>query len=143
QARGSPVRAGRISPPADRRRSRRLRSPRLKIPTPPRHRATLLRPVPMKTETAKRVGIVGAGQLGRMLALAGEPLRLRFDFRDKSADAPGGQVGDISLGAFGDADKLRELSECVDVVTFDVENVPVDAVRAGVTKPFRPTVELL
>ena len=97
----------------------------------------------MNPESAKRVGIVGAGQLGRMLALAGYPLGLRFVFLDKSADAPGGQVGDIILGEFGDAEKLRELSECVDVVTFDVENVPVDAVRAGVTKPFRPTVELL
>lgn len=97
----------------------------------------------MNAEPAKRVGIVGAGQLGRMLALAGYPFGLRFVFLDKSKDAPGGQVGDIILGEFGDAEKLRELSECVDVVTFDVENVPVDAVRAGVTKPFRPTVELL
>src|SRR5690606_24193796 len=47
------------------------------------------------------------------------------------------------LGEFGDAGKLRELSECVDVVTFDVENVPVEAVREGVTKPFRPSVDLL
>ena len=97
----------------------------------------------MNPESAKRVGIVGAGQLGRMLALAGYPLGLRFVFLDKSADAPGGQVGEIILGEFGDAEKLRELSERVDVVTFDVENVPVDAVRSGVTKPFRPTVELL
>lgn len=97
----------------------------------------------MNPQFAKRVGIVGAGQLGRMLALAGYPLGLRFVFLDKSADAPGGQVGDIILGEFGDAEKLRELSERVDVVTFDVENVPVDAVREGVTKPFRPTVELL
>lgn len=97
----------------------------------------------MKTESVKRVGIVGAGQLGRMLALSGYPLGLRFVFLDKSADAPGGQVGDIILGEFGDPEKLRELSERVDVVTFDVENIPVDAVRAGVTRPFRPTVALL
>jgi 5-(carboxyamino)imidazole ribonucleotide synthase len=91
----------------------------------------------------KRIGIVGAGQLGRMLALAGYPLGLKFVFLDKSPDAPGGQVGDIILGEFGDAVKLRELSEQVDVVTYDVENVPVDAVREGVNKPFRPTVKLL
>ena len=94
----------------------------------------------MNPESAKRIGIVGAGQLGRMLALAGYPFGLRFVFLDKSKDAPGGQVGDIILGEFGDAAKLRELSACVDVVTYDVENVPVDAVREGVTKPFRPTV---
>ncbi|HLU61008.1 MAG TPA: 5-(carboxyamino)imidazole ribonucleotide synthase [Gammaproteobacteria bacterium] len=97
----------------------------------------------MSAENAKRVGIVGAGQLGRMLALAGYPLGLRFVFLDKSKDAPGGQVGEIILGEFGDAEKLRELSEHVDVVTFDVENVPVEAVREGVTRPFRPSVDLL
>lgn len=78
-----------------------------------------------------------------MLALAGYPLGLRFVFLDKSVDAPGGQVGDIIIGEFGDAEKLRELSDRVDVVTYDVENVPVEAVRVGVTKPFRPTVTLL
>lgn len=78
-----------------------------------------------------------------MLALAGYPFGLRFVFLDKSKDAPGGQVGDIILGEFGDPVKLRELSERVDVVTFDVENVPVPAVREGVTRPFRPTVNLL
>ncbi len=40
-----------------------------------------------------KIGIIGAGQLGRMLALAGYPLGLRFVFLDQSTDAPGGQVG--------------------------------------------------
>ena len=43
--------------------------------------------------TIMRIGIIGAGQLGRMLALAGYPLGLRFVFLDQSADAPGAQVG--------------------------------------------------
>ncbi|MGH8494669.1 MAG: 5-(carboxyamino)imidazole ribonucleotide synthase [Gammaproteobacteria bacterium] len=77
-----------------------------------------------------RLGIIGAGQLGRMLALAGYPLGLRFVFLDKSADAPGGQVGSLITGDFDDADKLRELADAVDVMTFDVENVPVDAIRS-------------
>jgi 5-(carboxyamino)imidazole ribonucleotide synthase len=76
---------------------------------------------------AKKIGIIGAGQLGRMLALAGYPLGLRFVFLDKSANAPGGQVGDIIVGAFDDADKLAELAATVDILTFDVENVPVEA----------------
>ena len=97
----------------------------------------------MSRKIPKRVGIVGAGQLGRMLALAGYPMGLKFVFLDKSEDAPGGQVGDIILGEFGDPKKLAELSDRVDVVTYDVENVPVDAVREGVSKPFRPTVDLL
>jgi 5-(carboxyamino)imidazole ribonucleotide synthase len=72
-----------------------------------------------------RIGVIGAGQLGRMLALAGYPLGLRFVFLDQSADAPGAQVGRIVNGAFDDRSKLAELAREVDVITFDVENVPV------------------
>lgn len=75
------------------------------------------------------MGIIGAGQLGRMLALAGYPLGLRFVFLDKSADAPGGQVGSLITGEFGDRDRLAELAGAVDIITFDVENVPVEALR--------------
>ena len=71
-----------------------------------------------------KIGIIGAGQLGRMLALAGYPLGSRFHFLDRSAEAPGAQVGEIVLGAFDDADKLMALARRVDVMTFDVENVP-------------------
>ncbi|HEY5756079.1 MAG TPA: 5-(carboxyamino)imidazole ribonucleotide synthase [Steroidobacter sp.] len=91
-----------------------------------------------------KIGIIGAGQLGRMLALAGYPLGLRFVFLDQSTDAPGGQVGRIIPGAFDDADKLAELADEVDVVTFDVENVPVAAVEPIASKkPFLPPVKAL
>nr|WP_298725821.1 5-(carboxyamino)imidazole ribonucleotide synthase [uncultured Steroidobacter sp.] len=91
-----------------------------------------------------KIGIIGAGQLGRMLALAGYPLGLRFVFLDQSSDAPGGQVGRIIPGAFDDPKKLAELADEVDVVTFDVENVPVAAVEtiAG-KKPFLPPIRAL
>ena len=86
-----------------------------------------------------RIGIIGAGQLGRMLALAGYPLGLRFVFLDQSSDAPGAQVGRIIAGAFDDPVQLAALAREVDVITFDVENVPVDAVQAiAATKPFLP-----
>ncbi|MBU6420749.1 MAG: 5-(carboxyamino)imidazole ribonucleotide synthase [Gammaproteobacteria bacterium] len=75
----------------------------------------------------KTIGIIGAGQLGRMLALAGYPLGLRFVFLDKRADAPGAQVGGIILGELNDAQKIAELAAQVDVLTYDVENVPVAA----------------
>lgn len=91
-----------------------------------------------------KIGIIGAGQLGRMLALAGYPLGLRFVFLDQSSDAPGGQVGRIIPGAFDDAAKLAELADEVDVVTFDVENVPVTAVEPiAARKPFLPPVKAL
>ena len=91
-----------------------------------------------------KIGIIGAGQLGRMLALAGYPLGLRFVFLDSSRDAPGAQVGRIVEGAFDDPAKLAQLAQEVDVVTFDVENVPVEAVQAiAETKPFLPQVAAL
>jgi 5-(carboxyamino)imidazole ribonucleotide synthase len=90
------------------------------------------------------IGIIGAGQLGRMLALAGYPLGLRFVFLDQSQDAPGAQVGRIISGAFDDQDRLAELANTVDVVTFDVENVPVEAVQQiAARKPFLPPVSAL
>ena len=93
---------------------------------------------------AKTIGIVGAGQLGRMLALAGYPLGLRFAFLDQSADTPGAQVGRIVLGEFSDAHKIAELAAGVDLLTYDVENVPVAAL-SGLPKgkPFLPPVAAL
>jgi 5-(carboxyamino)imidazole ribonucleotide synthase len=76
------------------------------------------------------IGIVGAGQLGRMLALAGIPLGERFLFLDPSEGAPGGQVAPQIVGAFTDQDRLLELASRSDVLTFDWENVSVEALRA-------------
>ena len=91
-----------------------------------------------------RIGIIGAGQLGRMLALAGYPLGLKFRFLDHSADAPGGQVGEIIVGEFSDEARLRELAADVDVLTFDVENVSADLIRRiARDRPFRPPVGAL
>ena len=91
-----------------------------------------------------KIGIIGAGQLGRMLALAGYPLGQRFVFLDHSGDAPGGQVGDIIIGEFSDPKKIAELASQVDILTFDVENVPEDAVRPVLdTVSFFPPVNAL
>ncbi|HPF25967.1 MAG TPA: 5-(carboxyamino)imidazole ribonucleotide synthase [Steroidobacteraceae bacterium] len=75
------------------------------------------------------VGIVGAGQLGRMLALAGYPLGLDFLFIDRSADSPGGQVAPILCGDLAAPRLLAKLARQCDVVTFDWENVPVTALQ--------------
>ncbi|HVC00752.1 MAG TPA: 5-(carboxyamino)imidazole ribonucleotide synthase [Steroidobacteraceae bacterium] len=81
----------------------------------------------MKSGDLARVGIVGAGQLGRMLALAGIPLGLRCVFLDRSADAPGAQIAPILLGDLQDSRLLRKLAARSDVLTFDWENVPAAA----------------
>ncbi len=70
-----------------------------------------------------RVGIVGAGQLGRMLALAGYPLGIRCVFLDRSATAPGAQVAPILTGDLEDGALLAELAARSDVLTFDWENI--------------------
>jgi 5-(carboxyamino)imidazole ribonucleotide synthase len=76
------------------------------------------------------VGVVGAGQLGRMLALAGYPLGLDFLFLDPAKDAPAGQVAPVLNGAFTDSRLLDELAARSEVLTFDWENISVDALRA-------------
>jgi 5-(carboxyamino)imidazole ribonucleotide synthase len=70
-----------------------------------------------------RVGIVGAGQLGRMLALAGYPLGIHCLFLDRSAFSPGGQVAPILTGELEDPARLAELAAQSQVVTFDWENI--------------------
>jgi 5-(carboxyamino)imidazole ribonucleotide synthase len=72
---------------------------------------------------SSRVGIVGAGQLGRMLALAGYPLGIRCLFLDRSADTPGAQVAPSLIGDLQDPARLASLAAQSDVVTFDWENI--------------------
>jgi 5-(carboxyamino)imidazole ribonucleotide synthase len=75
------------------------------------------------------IGIVGAGQLGRMMALAGYPLGFDFLFLDRDAKTPGGQVGPILEGELTDRNLLGQLSQRCDVLTFDWENIPVEALE--------------
>lgn len=75
------------------------------------------------------VGIVGGGQLARMLALAGYPLGLRFKILDPASDACAGQVAPLIQGDYHDEAKLASLAAWAEVVTFDFENVPATAAR--------------
>ncbi|HEX9139534.1 MAG TPA: 5-(carboxyamino)imidazole ribonucleotide synthase [Steroidobacteraceae bacterium] len=77
------------------------------------------------------VGVVGAGQLGRMLALAGYPLGLDFLFLDRAADSPAGQLAPTLVGELSDPGLLRELAARCNVITFDWENASVSALRAA------------
>ena len=73
------------------------------------------------------VGILGGGQLARMLALAGVPLGLRFRCLDPAVDAVAGHVSELVVGAYDDPQALRHLVRDMRVVTFEFENVPVAA----------------
>lgn len=75
------------------------------------------------------VGVVGGGQLGRMLALAGAPLGLRLRFLDPARDAPAGRLGEHIVEDFNDPQGLRHFARGLDVVTYEFENVPVESAR--------------
>lgn len=77
-----------------------------------------------------KVGILGGGQLGRMLALAGYPLGLRFRFLEAKEPAPVDGLGEVVRGAYDDLDAVRAFGEGLDVVTYEFENVPAASVRA-------------
>jgi 5-(carboxyamino)imidazole ribonucleotide synthase len=77
---------------------------------------------------ALRVGVLGAGQLGRMLALAGYPLGVEFSFLDPSEDAPAGDLAELIVADYDDPRALARLSAC-DVVTYEFESVPVEAAQ--------------
>ncbi|CAP51009.1 5-(carboxyamino)imidazole ribonucleotide synthase [Xanthomonas campestris pv. campestris] len=80
------------------------------------------------------VGILGGGQLARMLVLAGAPLGLRFAVFDPAADACAGQVAPLQVGAFDDAAALAGFAAQVDVLTFDFENVPAASAQQLATQ---------
>ena len=75
------------------------------------------------------VGILGGGQLGRMLAMAGYPLGLRFRTLDPSAAAPAGHLTEHFVDDFTDTDALSHFSIGLDICTYEFENVPVDSAR--------------
>jgi 5-(carboxyamino)imidazole ribonucleotide synthase len=75
------------------------------------------------------VAILGAGQLGRMLALAGYPLGLDFLFLDPAKEAPAGRLAPVLQGPFTDRKLLRKLAGACEVATIDWENVSIEALR--------------
>lgn len=84
-----------------------------------------------------RVGILGGGQLGQMLALAGVPLGVRCTCLDPDAEAPAGAAAHLIVGAFDDPACLDRLVAASDVCTYEFENVPPSALehlaRRGLT----------
>ena len=92
------------------------------------------------------VGILGGGQLGRMLALAAARLGLRAHVYDPAPDGPGAQVAASTCAPWDDAAALARFAAACDVVTVEWENVPpaaLDAVAARVPlRPARRAIEI-
>jgi len=77
------------------------------------------------------IGIVGGGQLGRMLAMAAARLGYRTVVLEPQADCPAAQVANEQIIAnYDDPHALARLADACDVVTYEFENVPVEAARA-------------
>ena len=75
-----------------------------------------------------KIGVIGGGQLGRMMALAGTPLGMNFAFLDPAPDACAQALGEHIRADYGDQDHLRQLADEVDLVTFEFESVPAETV---------------
>jgi 5-(carboxyamino)imidazole ribonucleotide synthase len=77
------------------------------------------------------IGVLGSGQLGRMLGLAARGLGYRVHTYSPDTDSPTGQIGDAEVtGRYDDLDALRAFAGRVDVVTFEFENIPSASVAA-------------
>lgn len=91
------------------------------------------------------IGIIGGGQLGRMLAMAAARLGYRTVILEPQADCPAAQVANEQIvAAYDDPDALERLAELSDVITYEFENVPVDAAETlNETTPVFPPPEAL
>ncbi|MBB4003957.1 5-(carboxyamino)imidazole ribonucleotide synthase [Aurantimonas endophytica] len=79
------------------------------------------------------IGIIGGGQLGRMLAMAAARLGYRVTILDPDAGCPAAQVaGETIVASYDDTGALGRLASQCDVVTYEFENVPVEPVRAAI-----------
>ena len=96
------------------------------------------------TQPARRVGILGGGQLGMMLARAGAPLGLEFQFWDPATEIPAAGLGQHFQAPWDDVETRARFTAGLDVITFEFENVSRQSVRAlDALVPVRPGPEAL
>lgn len=88
----------------------------------------------------KTIGILGGGQLGRMLSVAASRLGLKTHIFEPSANPPAGHVADkVTTASYDDAEALQAFAASVDVITFEFENIPTSALDLLETlKPIHP-----
>lgn len=90
--------------------------------------------------TGSTIGILGGGQLGRMLCAAASRLGMRTHVFADGSDPPAGQLANrVSISGYDDLEMLRRFATNVDVVTYEFENIPSSAIDAlAGTCPVRP-----
>ncbi len=90
------------------------------------------------------IGVLGAGQLGRMLGLAGIPLGLQFRFLDPEPNSPAAEVGNQIVGSYEDDDSIARFADGLSVATTEFENVPASCLRSlAVHVPVCPSATAL
>ena len=92
-----------------------------------------------------RIGILGGGQLGRMLSVAASRLGFLTHIYEPGANPPAAQVADqCTTASYEDNEALRAFAESVDVITYEFENIPTDALDVlEAIKPIYPNREAL
>jgi len=91
-----------------------------------------------------KIGVLGGGQLGRMMAIAGYPLGIEFGLYDPTEDACGGQVARLYNAPFEVTDELKKFVDEHDVFTYEFENVPLElAEYIAQRKPLYPGKDAL
>lgn len=91
------------------------------------------------------IGILGGGQLGQMLALAGGRLGLKTHIYNTSADCPAASAAvQVTAGDFEDVDAVLAFAQTCDAVTYEFENVPAQTAKAAASvAPLRPSARAL
>ncbi len=84
------------------------------------------------------IGILGGGQLGRMMANAGSAMGYRFVALDPTPDSPTGQVAEQIVAAYDDREAARELAKRSDVITYEFENVDADVAAMLMSESYVP-----
>ena len=95
--------------------------------------------------TGATIGILGGGQLGRMLSVAASRLGFKCHIFEPGANPPAGQVADrVTTAPYEDVDALRRFADSVDVITYEFENIPTAALNIlEAIRPVRPGREAL
>ncbi len=93
----------------------------------------------------RTIGIIGGGQLGRMLAMAAARLNFTTVILEPQPDSPAAQVANLQIvAAYDDPTALDELAAACDVITYEFENVPVSAAeRLAAHRPVFPPAKAL
>ena len=89
------------------------------------------------------IGVIGGGQLARMLALAGYPLGLKLICLEPDAECPAAGVTPVIVGDYADPKQLQALADRVEVITYEFENIHLSALASIISTPVYPSINAL